>query len=232
MAALERAVAFAEVDRCAAPVAEHLEFDVARIAEVLLDIDRGVAERGLGLAPGLLHQRFELVLGLAHLHAAPAAARCRLDDHRIADLGGDRARLVEVLDRAVAAGHQRQAEPARGALGFDLVAHRADVLGLGADPGDPVRLDDLGELGVFAEEPVARVDRVGVRDLGGRDDRRDVEVAVGGSRRADAHRVVGEADVHRIGIGGGVHRDRLDPHLVRRAVDAQRDLAAIGDQDP
>ena len=39
-----------------------------------------------------------------------------------------------------------------GALGLDLVAHGADVFGLGPDPGDPVRLDDLGELGGHAED--------------------------------------------------------------------------------
>jgi hypothetical protein len=43
--------------------------------------------------------------------------------------------------------------------------------------------------------------------------------------------MVGQPHVHRVGIGGGVHRHRLDPHFVRRAVDAQRDLAAVGDQD-
>ena len=65
VAALERAVALAEMDRVALAVAEHLEFDVARIAEIFLHIDGGVAERRLGLAAGLLHQRFELVFGRA-----------------------------------------------------------------------------------------------------------------------------------------------------------------------
>ena len=163
---------------------------------------------------------------------APATAARGLDDHGIADIGRDPPRFVIVGDGAVGAGDQRQAQRARGPLGLDLVAHRADVLGLGADPGDVVRLDDLGELGVLAEEPVAGVDRIGVRDLGGRDDRRDVEVAFGRGRRADADRVIGQPHVHRVGIGGRVHRDRLDPHFVRGAVDAQRDLAAVGDQYP
>ena len=59
MAALERAVALAEMDRVAVAVAEHLEFDVARIGEIFLHVDGGVAERGLRLAAGLLHQRLE-----------------------------------------------------------------------------------------------------------------------------------------------------------------------------
>src|SRR5262249_58600058 len=62
------------------------------------------------------------------------------------------------------------------------------------------------------------------------DDRRDAEVALARGRRPHAHRVVGEADVQRVGIGRRVHRDRLDPELVECADDAHRDLAAIRDQ--
>src|SRR5205085_9177137 len=44
MAPLERAVALAEVDRRTIAVAEHLELDVAWVRELLLDVDRVVAE--------------------------------------------------------------------------------------------------------------------------------------------------------------------------------------------
>ena len=50
VAALERAVALAEMDGVALAVAEHLELDVARVAEIFLDIDGVVAERVLRLA--------------------------------------------------------------------------------------------------------------------------------------------------------------------------------------
>ena len=36
--------------------------------------------------------------------------------------------------------------------------------------------------------------------------------------------------VHRIGIRGRMDRDRLDAHFVAGTMDAERDLAAIGDQ--
>ena len=61
VAALERAVALAQVDGVAIAVAEHLDFDVARIAEIFFDIDGGIAKRSLRLAACLLHQRFELI---------------------------------------------------------------------------------------------------------------------------------------------------------------------------
>jgi len=104
------------------------------------------------------------------------------------------------------------------------------MFGLGPDEDDVVLLDDLGEARVLAKEAVARVDGVRAADFGGGDDRGHVEIGVGGGWRADAHRLIGEADVHGIGIRGRMHRHRLDTHFVARAMNAQRNLATIGDQ--
>ena len=93
-----------------------------------------------------------------------------------------------------------------------------------------MQFDDLGELRILAEEAVAGVDRVGVDDLGGRDDVGDVQIGIGRRGRADAHGFVGKADVHRIGVGGRMDGDRLDAHFVAGAMDPERDLAAVGDQ--
>ena len=49
VAALQRAVALAEMDGAALAVAEHLDLDVARALQIFLEIDRVVAEGGLGL---------------------------------------------------------------------------------------------------------------------------------------------------------------------------------------
>src|SRR6185369_14033499 len=42
--------------------------------------------------------------------------------------------------------------------------------------------------------------------------------------------LVGEADVHRVGVGGRMDRDGADAHFVTGAMDPERDLAAVGDQ--
>ena len=144
---------------------------------------------------------------------------------------GELERLGLAADRPVAAGHGRDAQLLGGGLGDDLVAHQPDVLGRGADEGEAVLLDHLGEVGVLGQEAVARMDRVGAGDLGRGQDRHRVQVAVGGLGRADADALVGEADMHGRGVGRGVDRDRGDAHLAAGAQDAQRDLAAIGDQD-
>ena len=52
VAALQRAVALAEMDGAAVAVAEHLDFDVARPREIFFQIDRVVAEGGLRLGAG------------------------------------------------------------------------------------------------------------------------------------------------------------------------------------
>ena len=76
------------------------------------------------------------------------------------------------------------------------------------------------------------MDRVGARDLGGGDDSRDVEIAIR-SRGGGPMQIASSASRTCIAsaVGGRMHRDRLDPHFVAGAVDAQRDLAAIGDQE-
>ena len=88
-----------------------------------------------------------------------------------------------------------------------------------------------GELGVLGEEAVAGMDRLGARPARRLDDLRDREVALGRHGRAEQEGLVGLAHVGRVAVGLGVDGDRADPHLLQRAQDADRDLAAIGDQD-
>ena len=52
VAALDRAFALAQVDDVAVLVAEHLDLDVARVLDELLDEDAVVAEARLGLRAG------------------------------------------------------------------------------------------------------------------------------------------------------------------------------------
>ena len=102
------------------------------------------------------------------------------------------------------------------------------MLGGGADEGEPVIFDHLHEIRVLGQESVAGVDRLGAGDLAGRDDGGDRQVGLGRGGRADADGFVGHAHVHRVTVGGGMHRDGLDAHLAGRADDAQRDLSPVG----
>ena len=91
--------------------------------------------------------------------------------------------------------------------------------------------EDLGELGVFRKEAVARMDGVGTGDFAGRNDLVDVQIAVARRRRTDADAFVGEAHMHGVSVGSRVHGDGLDAELLAGTQDAKGDFAAIGYED-
>ena len=70
-----------------------------------------------------------------------------------------------------------------------------------------------------------------VRSPGGGDQARDLEIRVPGRRGADADIIIGEPDMERLAVGLRVDGDRLDTQLLASANDADRDFAAVGDQD-
>ena len=206
---------------------------MARRREVFLEIERVVAEGGARLGAGG-GERLGQVVGVAArtFMPRPPPPAAALTSTGIADLGGDAAgHRRRSVTCAVRAGDDGDAETRRGALGLDLVAHDADVLGARPDEGDLVGGEDLGEAGVLGEEAVAGVDGVGAGDLAGGEDLRDVQVGFARRRRPDADALVGEPDMHGIGVGGGMHRDRGDAEFLAGAEDPEGDLAAIGDQD-
>src|SRR6185369_1556964 len=85
VAALDRALALAEVQQRAVPIAEHLHLDVARTDEELLQVDPAVTERRLRLTTRGRERVGELALRRDRPHALPAAARGRLHEHGIAE---------------------------------------------------------------------------------------------------------------------------------------------------
>ena len=103
--------------------------------------------------------------------------------------------------------------------------------GLRADEVDVVLFEDLGEARVLGQEAVARMHGVGAGDLAGGEQRRHVEIAVARRRRPDADALVGEPDVHGVGVGGRVHGHGRDAELLAGAQHPERDLAAIGYED-
>jgi hypothetical protein len=231
VSALHRAVALAQVDDMAVHVAQDLELDVPRAREVLLDVHVAVAEGAQRLGARELERPREVVHVLGDAHALATAAGGRLDDHGKADLLRELERLVRVLHGARRPRHDRHAHRRHRLARGGLVAHHADLLRRGADERDVGRGAGFRELRVLGQEAVARVDRVGAGDLGGRDDARDAQVRVARRRGADAHVVVGEAHVQGLAVRLGVDGDGLDAQLAARADDAQGDLAAVGDED-
>src|ERR1051326_5428172 len=124
--ALNRALAFAQVDDGPMLIAEDLEFDVARRLDVLLDIHVRDAEGRLGFALRRL-ERVRKLAGVPYdAHAATAAACRRFDDDGKADVLCDLDGLVFALDWTVAAGKNRDARLAHYATRAGLVGHQSN----------------------------------------------------------------------------------------------------------
>ena len=115
VAALDRALAFADRPHGAVRVGHHLDFDVVPGVEVALAEHRGITERRLGLAAGGSHLRGQLGEIADHPHPPSATACGRLDQHR-QHLGGHGVRIEFVEHRHAGGGHDL--------LGLDLGPHR------------------------------------------------------------------------------------------------------------
>ena len=84
VATLDAAVPLAQVHAVAVLVDQHLDLDVARLLDPLLEVDAVVAEGGLRLGSGQRQRRLHLT-GRAHQpHATASASGRRLEQHRVA----------------------------------------------------------------------------------------------------------------------------------------------------
>src|SRR5688572_18770961 len=127
MAALQRAVALAEVHDVTVVVREHLDLDVARLLEELLHVDLGVAEGRERLALRDHDGVQQRGVAVHDSHATTAAAARGLDDHRVAELTRDTEVLFGyVAERPIRARHARHLGRLHYFDGGHLVAHHAD----------------------------------------------------------------------------------------------------------
>ena len=127
VAALERAVAFEQVDDIAVGIAENLHFDMARRGDPFFEQHLVVREAGLGLALAALQHLLELRRLVDLAHPLAAAARDRLDQHGIADRVGLFLQSLGALVFAVISRRHRHARFAHQLLGGILQAHRLDA---------------------------------------------------------------------------------------------------------
>ena len=212
-------------------VAQDLDLHVTRPAHQLFQKDLVAAEGGLGLAPagGDLFGQRRLVLD--HPHAAAAAAPARLEHERVADLPGDACNFVGVVRQHAAGRHDRDAGAFGQRAGLDLTAKAAQGLGRRADESDAVGRAGLGQLRVFAQEAIARMNRIGLGLARDADHLVDAEIGLHRLEPA-AHQV---AFVRLEAMQGeavlvGIERHGADAELAGRAQHADGDLAAVGDQ--
>ncbi len=227
VAPLNRALALPQADDVAVLVAQHLEFDVARVLDISLHVKIAVAEGGRGLRLRLPVEPGQFLFVAHNAHAAPAAAGRGLEDDRKADLPRPLERFSIGGDHAVRAGKDRHAVLFHGGARFFFFAHQPDDIGRGSDELDVAGLADLGEVGVLRKQAVAGMDGVHVGDFGRADHGGNVQIALRQLRRANANRLIGKAHMQRIPVRLAVDCDRADAEFLACANDAQSDLAAI-----
>ena len=233
VAPLHGAVALEEVDDPAVGVREHLDLEVAGPPDEPFEVDVVLAEGGGRLAPRREQGRLEPFRPLDDPHAAPPPAPARLDDPGKADRAAhDLEGGLGVRGKRLRRGDRGHAGRRRDGPRGDLVAEPAQGLGTRPDESDTGGGAGLRELRRFGQEPVAGVD--GVAPRLDRDPDDVVHREIGGDRPeplADAIGLVGLGAMEGEPVLVREHRDRGLPHLVGRAQDANRDLAAIRHQD-
>ena len=233
MAELHRTVAFVQVDDVPAGVRQHLDLDVPRPGEEFLDEQGAVSERGLGFAAaprerlGHLHGAFHR----AHPASSPAG---RGFEHRRIAL---RARQFLCLaggphgaTRQDGNG-ERRGEPA----GANFVPEQRQCRGRRADEDDAGRGAPLGKRGVLGQKPVARMNTVAAAGAGDLHERVGVEIGADRVTRCARPELVcvrGTARMQRPRVHGRIHGHGLHTEGRGGPGDADRDFAAVADQDP
>ena len=169
--------------------------------------------------------------GRAHdLHALASATRGGLDDQWVAELlaeGGDLVARADGVDRA---GDDRDAGSTHRRPCGGLRAHQLDRGRRRPDPHEAGVLDEPRERSVLREEPVAGVDRLRTGSRGDLDDGVAPQVALRRGAGPEPICLVRSPDVRGPPVGVRIDGDAPDPELAQRAEDADRDLAAVGDE--
>jgi len=231
VAALDRAVAFADVDNFSALIAEDLEFDVVRFFNIFFKIDVGISE-GFFCFHACGEEAFdEADVIVSGSHSFAPSAGDRLNHYGIAD-------LFCGFDRFLLGSYWAIASRGDGDAGFagifsseGFISHSADRFGRGTDEADVAGLANFGEVGVFGEESVARVNGVHVSNFGGGDDSVDFQITLSAGTWPDTDGFIGGLDVEGVVICLGVNGEGANAHVFAGADDAECDFAPICDKN-
>ena len=102
---------------------------------------------------------------------------------------------------------------------------------LRTDELDAFFFQTTGELGIFRQEAVARMDGLGASLLAGGDDLVGNQIGLFRSSRSNTDGFIGEVDEQGILVGFGIDGDCLDAHLAGRLDDAAGNFTAVCDQN-
>src|SRR5579885_3235824 len=212
-------------------IAQPLDLDVPRLQHQLFHVHFIVAEGAQRLAPRIAQRRFQIRLAIDAAHSLSAAAGRGLEQHRIADLAGDTLGFLNFAERLLCSRHHRRARRDRHLPRRRFRSHPPDRRRRRPDKDDAGGGARFSKLGVFAQKPVAGMNRLSAMPFCGIDDLIDAQIALRGWRRAQMGRFIGHPHRQRGAVGVGVNGDARNSKLAQRADDSHRDLAAISHQN-
>ena len=230
MAALHRAIAFAQIHDIAVHIGQHLDFDVARIEDVFFDKKFAVFKGGFSFTAGAIKCCPNFGGAVGDFQAASAAARAGLDRDGIAVFRAQMQRCIRRFHRAGCAGNQRNIGSLRHLSRRNLAAHlghRADGWANKYNPSIETR---LGKISIFGQKAITRMDRARASSLGNRNNRFDKQITLAGGRWPKQEGIVGVTHMQRCAVGFGIHRDGAKTKFFTGSHHPQGNFAAIGDQ--
>ena len=229
---LDGAVALEEVDDRAEGIGENLDFDMARPLDEFLQIDVVLAEGGLGFAARAVRSRTSVASSGMTRMPRPPPPQDAFSMTRVADAPGLRLGDLDVGRKRVRRRHHRHADRDREIARRDLVAEHAHGVRRRSDEDDPRRGAGFREVGVFRQQPVAGMDRIGLRFAGDADDLGDRQIGLDRAETlADLVGFVGLEAVEGELVLFGEDRDRAHAQFIGRAEDADGDFGSIGDEN-
>src|SRR5215472_8993750 len=230
MTPLHRAFALPQVDHATVVVSEHLDLDVTRILDHLLEIHFLVIECPQGFALSGCESLFKCGSDTNLPHALTASAGRGLDHHREADLAGQSFGFGEGK-AALRSRNQRHPGSLHSLACARLRSHQFHRLRRRPDELEASAGTSLGKPRNFRKEAVRRMDRLGSTASSDIKNRGDVEVRLSCRRRSDRVRLVGLGHVQ----GGAVHirkdGDGGYAHLPAGANHTNSEFAAIRNEN-
>ena len=230
-AALHRAVPLPQMDHMALGIRHDLELNVPGVQHQLFQIHLSVAEAGHRLGLGGLIGAVQLLRPVHLPHPPAPASGGGLQQHGIAHLLGQRPGGGRVGHRAVRPGDHRHPGLLGHGPGGGLAAQLTDHVAGGADIPQPGLPAAVGEVRVFRQKAIARVDGVAIRYPGRRQQGVLIQIAVRRPGRTNADGPGGQLGGQRALVRRGVDRHGLDVQLPAGPDDPQGDLPPVGDQN-
>ena len=212
-------------------IGHHLCLHVARLIQILLHEALAPAEGRGRLAHRRGVQLGHLVHLPGHLQPPATATERRLDGNGQPVLTRKRQHLINALHRTGRARHQRRPHGCRNASCRHLVAQLRNGLGPGTDPHQPGINHRLRESGVFRQETIARMHRIGPAAPCNLQQLAHIQVGIGRTLALQAESLISQAHMQRIPIRISIYRHALHAIIGTCTDDAHRNLTAVGNQD-